>query len=95
MCKDWQQRSLTVLQSIVKAESSSIEEIPRTLGELQVLHGPDEAAELISKGWFDKVEIRGITHYIKTQFAKATSVSKKTEETMTMKKVADRQDMKT
>ena len=48
-----------------QSKTEIIDKTPKTRGELEVIHGKDEADKLIQAGWFKEITIQGITHYIK------------------------------
>jgi len=48
-----------------QSKTEIIDKTPKTRGELEVIHGKDEADKLIKAGWFKEITIQGITHYIK------------------------------
>ena len=71
---------------MVKTESCGTSETPRTRGELEQLHGVAEAADLIQKGFFDKIMIKGVEHFVKIGFEKKQSLAKNVEESMALAK---------
>ena len=74
------------LSQVTKTESCGTSETPRTRGELEQLHGVAETAELLQKGFFDKIMIKGVEHFVKIGFEKKQSLSKSVHEEMELKK---------
>ena len=76
------------LAQVSRSESTASTEIPRTRGELEKLHGENEAAELIAKNFFEKITIKGVDHYIKQGYERRQAMSKTIDESMHLSKSA-------
>jgi len=83
---DWQSRAVQFVQKLTKTDTSKVLEAPKTRGELICIHGETEAMELIARGFFEEVDIRGVKHYVKCSFSKETAITKSTEESMALNK---------
>ena len=75
-----------LLLEVSRAESSASTEVPKTKGELEKIHGESETADLLARGFFEKIVIKGVDHYIKQAYEKRQTMSKTTEETMHLQK---------
>lgn len=91
---DWANRTVRYVQTVVRTESSTATESPKTRGELNQLHGETEAADLINKGFFEQINIKGVPHFVKVGFKKTLSMSRNTEEQMELQKSVDSQEIK-
>ena len=61
----WKEMMQSEIKEFVRVDKLETQEVPKSKGELEMIHGKEEAHELINKGWFNTVTIKGVTHYIK------------------------------
>ena len=90
---DWQSRTASYIQTISKSETSAVQEMPKTRGELYQIHGETEACDLITNGFFEEVMIRNVPHFVKVQFNKTTAVTKSQTESITMNKTIGQNEL--
>ena len=79
---DWANRTVHYVQTVVKSETNTVQETPKTRGELNQIHGETEATELINKGFFEQVMVKGVPHYVKVDFTKQVGITKQNKESM-------------
>ena len=84
--RDWASRSTSYMQRLLRTETTAAKEIPKTKGELIQIHGVDETEELIRKGFFQEVQIKGVQHYVKISFERENRMEKQHEESMSLSK---------
>ena len=61
----WKEMMQSEIREFIRVDKLETQEVPKSKGELEMIHGKEEAHELINKGWFNTVTIKGVTHYIK------------------------------
>ena len=83
---DWASRSTTFLQRVLRSEATTAKEAPKTKGELIQIHGLDETEDLIKRGFFESVMVRGVQHYVKVSFERENRIEKQNEESMKLTK---------
>ena len=61
----WKEMMQSDIREFIRVDKLETQEVPKSKGEMEMIHGKEEAHELINKGWFNTVTIKGVTHYIK------------------------------
>ena len=90
---DWATRSTTFIQKVVRMESTSAKEVPKTKGELIQIHGLEETEELLKQGFFEMVQVRGVPHYVKVSFERENKIEKHNEESMSLTKLVGKDEV--